>query len=66
LATMWPGEYRARLEPLVLLDEHERPVAKGGQEVDVVGGFLPSNDARASSYSRGLFAVSRTIESRAD
>jgi hypothetical protein len=54
------------LEPLVLLDEHERPVARGGQEVVVVGGFLPSNDARACSYSRGLFAVSRTIESRAD
>jgi hypothetical protein len=61
VATMWPDEYRARWEPLVLLDEQERLVARGGQEVHVVGGFLPSDDARASSYSRGLFAVSRTI-----
>jgi hypothetical protein len=30
LATMWPGEYRARLEPLVVIDDEGRVVARGG------------------------------------
>jgi len=29
LATMWPGEYRAGLNPLVVVDEQGRVVARG-------------------------------------
>jgi hypothetical protein len=62
LATMWPGEYRARLEPLVILDEKKEVVASGGESVHVVGGFLPSGDSRAHGPDRGVFFVSQVVE----
>jgi hypothetical protein len=62
LATMWPGEYRARLEPLVVLDEEKRVVARGGEQLHVVGGYLPSDDSRAIGNDRGVFFVSQVLE----
>lgn len=60
LATMWPGEYRARFDPLVVLDEHARIVARGGEQLHVSGGFLPTEDSRISAYER-VFFVSRVL-----
>lgn len=40
--TMWPAEYRARLEPLELLDERGKVIAREGRQIRVVGGFLPA------------------------
>jgi hypothetical protein len=60
LATMWPGEYRAGLNPLVVLDEQSRVVARGGEHVHVSGGFLPSGDSRKAGFN-GVFFVSRVL-----
>ncbi len=60
LATMWPGEYRARLDPLVVLDEEGRIVARGGEQLFVSGGFLPPADPRIAGYN-GAFYVSRVL-----
>jgi hypothetical protein len=62
LATMWSGEYQARVDPLVLLDEQKRAIARGGEQLRVVGGFLPADDSRATGYDRGVFSVSRILE----
>ena len=60
LATMWPGEYRAGLNPLVVLDEQGRVVARGGEHLHVSGGFLPSGASRTAGYD-GVFFVSRVL-----
>jgi hypothetical protein len=60
LATMWPGEYRARLEPLVVVDDEGRVVACGGEHLHVSGGYLPSGDSRIAGYS-AVFFVSRIL-----
>ena len=60
LATMWPGEYRARLDPLVVIDEEGRVVARGGEHLHVSGGYLPSDDSRIAGYN-GVFFVSRVL-----
>jgi hypothetical protein len=60
-ALMLPGEYTARLDPFELLDEHGRPVASGGEEIAVVGGFLPGADLRAAGYEHGVFFSSRVL-----
>jgi hypothetical protein len=60
LATMWPGDYRARLGPLVVLDEEGRIVARGGEHLFVSGGFLPSADPRRAG-DNGVFYVSRVL-----
>lgn len=62
--TMWPGEYRARLGPLVLLNEERRLVARGGEEVHVVGGFLPQGDPRTAGYAGVFFASKIAREPR--
>jgi hypothetical protein len=61
LATIWPGEYRACLKPLALLDEDGRVIAGGGEPVHVVGGFLPCGDPRAAEHNRGVFFVSQVM-----
>lgn len=55
---MWPRVFRARFDPLELLDEAGQVVAKGGEHVTVVGGFLPSG---ALGHERvfGAWKVSR-------
>lgn len=55
--TMWPGEYRARLEPLELLDERGQVIAGEGDQIRVVGGFLPAKIA-----SEQVFFASRIID----
>ena len=57
---MWPGDYRAGLNPLVVLDEQSRVVARGGEHVHVSGGFLPSGDLRTAGFD-GVFSVSRVL-----
>ena len=42
---MWPGEYRARLDPLELLDERGQVIARGGDQIRVVGRDLPKRIA---------------------
>jgi hypothetical protein len=60
VATMWPGEYRARLNPFVVVDEQGRVVARGGVHLHVSGGFLPSRDSRMAGFN-GIFFVSRVL-----
>lgn len=43
---MLPGEYRARLDPLELLDENGDLIAREGEWVGATGGFLPPGDPR--------------------
>ena len=56
-----PGEYTAQLDPFELLDEHGCTVARGGEEIAVMGGFLPSDDPRAVGYERGVFCAGRVL-----
>jgi hypothetical protein len=63
-ALMFPGEYLARLDPFELLDETGRTVARGGEVVAVMGGYLPDDDPRAVGYERGVFFAGRVL--RAD
>jgi hypothetical protein len=60
-ALMLPGEYSARVDPLELLDEHGHTIASGGDEIVVVGGFLPGDDARAVGYEQGVFCAGRVL-----
>ena len=53
---IWPGECSARLAPLELLNERGEVVARGGQTIDVVGGFLPDSDSRAGDRHCVFFA----------
>ncbi|HUA44746.1 MAG TPA: hypothetical protein VMA77_05945 [Solirubrobacteraceae bacterium] len=61
-ALMLPGEYTARLDPFELLDEHGEAIARGGQRIAVVGGFLPRDDPRALAYQGGVFCASRLLD----
>jgi hypothetical protein len=58
LVTMWPGEYRARVEPFELLDELGQVIARAGEQVHLGGGFLPADDPRAADLGRVFFAHS--------
>ncbi|MGH2873916.1 MAG: hypothetical protein ACRDL5_15825 [Solirubrobacteraceae bacterium] len=53
---MWPRQFRARLDPLELLDEQGNVVATGGEFVTVVGGFLPAGDPRSLGHERAFAA----------
>jgi hypothetical protein len=44
---MWPREFRARFDPLELLDDQGQLLATGGEFVTVVGGYLPHGDPRS-------------------
>jgi hypothetical protein len=58
--TMWPGEYRACLDPLLVLDERGQAIARGGEQVGVSGGYLPDGDSRVGGHGR-VFFVSRVV-----
>lgn len=58
---MWPGEYGARVEPLEIFDERNRLVAGAGQEVQLVGGHVPSHDPRLTPSGR-LFVASHVTD----
>jgi hypothetical protein len=53
---MWPRTFRARFEPLELLDDQGHVVAKGGEFVTVVGGYLPQGEPRSLGHER-VFAA---------
>jgi hypothetical protein len=53
---MWPRGYRARFDPLELLDEQGQVLATGGEFVRVVGGVLPKRDPRTHGHQR-VFAA---------
>lgn len=61
-ALMLPGEYTARLDPFELIDEHGEVIARDGQRIAAVGGFLPVDDPRAAGYQRGVFCASRLLD----
>jgi len=61
-AFMLPGEYSARLDPFKLINEHGEVVARDGQRIAVVGGFLPGEDPRAAGYQRGVLCASRLLD----
>jgi hypothetical protein len=58
---IWPGEYGARVEPLEIFDELDRVVARGGEEIQLVGGYAPSGDPRLTHGGR-LFSASRVTD----
>jgi hypothetical protein len=47
---VWPRGFRARFDPLELLDDRGRVVAMGGELVTVAGGFLKQGDARSLGH----------------
>jgi hypothetical protein len=47
---MWPGNFRARFDPLEVLDHHGDVVARGGDCVTAAGGFLQPGDPRALGH----------------
>jgi len=59
---VWPRGYRARFQPLELLNEALTVVASGGRSVTVVGGFLPEGYGRRPLRAASMFAVHSIIE----
>lgn len=61
---MWPREFRARFDPLELLDAEGRVLARGGDEVTIAGGYLKSGDPRSLGHTVAFSAwdVSRAGE----
>lgn len=53
---MWPKAFRARFDPLELLDEQGQTVATGGEFITAVGGYLPERDTRSMGHKR-VFAA---------
>jgi hypothetical protein len=41
---MWPADFRARFDPLEVIDAHGEVIARGGRLVTVGGGYLKSAD----------------------
>jgi hypothetical protein len=48
----WPGNFRARFDPLEVLDEHGEVVARGGESVTLAGGFLKPGDPRSLGHEQ--------------
>jgi hypothetical protein len=51
-AVRWPGNFRARFDPLEILDHHGHVIARGGHSVTLTGGYLPLEVAQALGYQR--------------
>jgi hypothetical protein len=62
---MLPGEYTARLDPFELLDEHGHTIARGGEEITVMGGFPPDDDRRAMGHEGGAFCAGKVLGTHA-
>ncbi len=56
ILTMWPSDYRARVEPFELLNEVGQVIARAGDQVQLGGGFLPADDPRATDLGPVFFA----------
>jgi hypothetical protein len=61
IAVMWPGEYRARLDPFEILNERGEVVATERESVRLTGGHLPKNDPRLGGRRRVFFASRATV-----
>ena len=61
---MWPANYRARFDPLEIIDERGDVVAFGGDRVTVAGGFLKPDDPPSHGHAHVFSAwqVSRSSE----
>ena len=61
---MWPGNFRARLDPLEIVDNQGNVVARGAEFVIVTGNLLPDGDPRLLSHKRVFSAwqVSRPLQ----
>jgi hypothetical protein len=53
---MWPGNFRARFDPLEIIDNHNQTVAHGGRWVRLAGGYLKTDDPRSLGHQRVFFA----------
>lgn len=49
---MWPGNFRARFDPLEIIDNHDQTVAHGGRLVLLAGGYLKSKDPHSLGHER--------------
>ena len=49
---MWPGNFHAHFDPLEIIDDHNRTVARGGRSVLVGGGYLKTGDVRSFAHQR--------------
>ena len=49
---IWPGHFRARFDPLELVNDQGEVVARGGEFVTVSGGFLKPGDPRSLGHDR--------------
>lgn len=52
---MWPASFRARCDPLGVIDDEGQLVASGGETVTVVGGYLPQGEPQGAG--RRVFAA---------
>lgn len=62
---MWPGNFRARFDPLEVIDHQGAVVARGGEAVTMAGGFLvKAGDPRKLGHDRVFSAgkVSRDVD----
>ncbi|MBV9001917.1 MAG: hypothetical protein JO304_22865 [Solirubrobacterales bacterium] len=60
---MWPGNFRARFDPLEVINGDGEVVARGGELVTVAGGYLKPGDPRSLGHERVFSAwqVSRCL-----
>jgi hypothetical protein len=61
---MWPRAFRARWDPLELLDATGRVVARGGELVTVQGGYLKPSHPAARGAGEPVFAAAAIAEPR--
>jgi hypothetical protein len=63
---MWPGEYRARLDPLGILDERGEVVASANESVQLGGGHLRPSDPRLAGHRSVFFASKARVMNETD
>ena len=61
---MWPRDFRGQFDPLELLDEQGNVIAKGGDFVTVVSGFLKPGDPRSLGHELAFAARPVSAEPR--
>jgi hypothetical protein len=49
---IWPANFRARFDPLEIIDDRGDVVARGGESVSVTGGFLKPGDPRSLGHAQ--------------
>ncbi|HEY1775987.1 MAG TPA: hypothetical protein VGG41_07495 [Solirubrobacteraceae bacterium] len=53
---MWPRNFRARYDPLEIIDHHGQVIAHGGRVVLLTGGYLKTKDPRSLGH-RQVFSA---------